>query len=59
MKLKQVVSELKSQITLLKEDNLRKNKLHTVLKTAKTADENSLEQWKNEVHQLEENCKRL
>lgn len=52
------VADLKMQLAQLKEENSRKTKLVSALKSAKTAEDNSLEQWKFEVGQLEENCKR-
>jgi len=53
------IAELRQQLTSLREDNARKNKLVASLKSAKTAEDNVLEQWKMEASQLEENVKRL
>ena len=57
-KSKATIADLKMQLSQLKEDNGRKAKLLANLKSAKTAEENSLEQWKQEAAQLDENCKR-
>lgn len=52
------VADLKMQLAHLKEENSRKTKLVNSLKSAKTAEDVSLEQWKFEAGQQEENCKR-
>jgi predicted RNase H-like nuclease (RuvC/YqgF family) len=46
-------------IQSLKEDLQRKTKLYQACKEAKSADNNAIETWKHEVHQLEETIKRL
>lgn len=53
------IAELRQQLANMREDNARKNKLVASLKSAKTAEDNVLEQWKMEANQLEENVKRL
>ena len=55
---KNVIADLKLQLSQLKEDNSRKAKLLANFKSAKAAEGNSLEQWKFEAAQLDESCKR-
>ncbi len=57
-KLRNAFAESKSQVQALKEDNMRKAKLLTSMKEAKTTDSNALEQWKTECKDVEENNKR-
>eukprot|EP01038_Epipyxis_sp_PR26KG_P009211 gene9211-12422_t len=58
-KLKNQLVECKNQIQVLREENMRKAKVLSSLKLAKSSDSNALEQWRNEAKQLEDNVKRL
>jgi chromosome segregation ATPase len=59
VKTKTALEEHKEQITALREDNARKAKLLSALKTAKTAEATAVEQWRAEAQQQEEAVKRL
>ena len=57
-RLRSILTEHKTQIAALKEDNSRKSKLLSTLKEAKTAEGNALEHWKAECKENEESNKR-
>lgn len=58
-KLKVSYADLKMQIHTLREENHRKAKLLNSLRSSKVAEEHSVEQWKNEARDAEEQAKRL
>lgn len=53
-----VAMKLKSEVSHLKEEVLRKSSLISSLKTAKAAESKALEQWKTEFGKIEETAKR-
>ena len=58
-KLKVALTEQKDNVDRLRDEMSRKNKILSSLRTAKTSDENSVEQWKNEARESEEKTRRL
>ncbi len=58
-KLKVSYADLKMQIHTLREENHRKAKLLNSLRSSKVAEEHSVEQWKSEAREAEEQAKRL
>jgi chromosome segregation ATPase len=58
-KLKVSYADLKMQIHTLREENHRKAKLLNSLRSSKVAEEHSVEQWKTEAREAEEQAKRL
>ena len=57
-RIKSTLAEYKDQIASLKDDNARKAKLLSSMKSTKNADNSALEQWKQEATDAEENIKR-
>jgi len=50
---------IQAQMASMRDDNVRKAKLLTSMKAAKATDSNAVEQWRNEVAELEEKVKRM
>ena len=57
-RLKVSLLDMKDQIAALREDNVRKAKLLSAMKSAKSADSNALEQWRGDARDAEDNVKR-
>jgi hypothetical protein len=56
---KSQLSELKTEMVALREENARKTKLLSSFKSTRAADTNAVEQWRHEAEELEEKLKRM
>ena len=58
-RVKSQLSELKTEMVTLREENARKTKLLSSFKSTRAADTNAVEQWRHEAEELEEKLKRM
>lgn len=58
-KIKSHLSDVKSELNSLREDNARKSKLLATFKATRSADFNAIEQWRHEASDMEEKIKHM
>ena len=58
-KLKSLLSDAKSELNSLREDNARKSKLLATFKATRSADFNAIEQWRHEASEMEDKIKHM